>query len=87
MDKNPNDHNEKPSTTLPGVVQKVIPSPHPSVPEKAEIEIKGADDLYREIRVVNTLTDDDGNKVGLKKGAEVDVTIEADVKDTIKKEQ
>jgi hypothetical protein len=87
MDKGSNDHDEKPSTTLPGVVQKVIPSPHPSVPEKVEIEIKGADDLYREIRVVNTLTDEDGNEVGLKKGAEVDVTIEADVKDTIKKEQ
>ena len=39
------------------------------------------------MRVVNTLTDEDGNEVGLKKGAEVDVTIEADVKDTIKKEQ
>ena len=41
------DDEEKPSTTLPGVVKKVIPSPHPSVPEKAEIEVKGADDLYR----------------------------------------
>jgi len=41
MDKNSNDHNEKSSTTLPGVVQKVIPSPHPSVPEKAEIGSRG----------------------------------------------
>ena len=84
MDKNSNDHNEKPSTTLPGVVQKVIPSPHPSVPEKAEIEVNGADDLYREIRVDNALTDKDGDTVRLKKGAEVDVTIEADEKDTTK---
>ncbi len=80
MDKNLNDHNEKPSTTLPGVVQKIIKSPHPSVPEKAEIEVKGADDLYREIRVANALTDKDGDKVRLKEGAEVDVTIEADKK-------
>jgi hypothetical protein len=87
MDKTTNDQGEKPSTTLPGVVQKIIKSLHPSVPEKAEIEVKGADDLYREIRVVNTLTDEDGNKVGLKKGADVDVTVEADKKDTIKKEQ
>lgn len=86
MDKNSNDQNEKPSTTLPGVVQKIIPSPHPSVPEKAEIEVKGADDLYREIRIDNTFTDKDGDKVGLKKGAEVDITIEADAKDAIKKE-
>jgi hypothetical protein len=78
MDKKTDHNNETPSTTLPGVVQKVIPSPHPSIPEKAGIEIEGADDLYREIRIVNTLTDEHGNKVGLKSGAEVDVTIEAD---------
>jgi hypothetical protein len=81
---NANDDSKKPSTTLPGVVQKVIPSRHPSVPEKAEIEVKGADDLYREIRVDNTLTDKDGKKVRLKKGAEVDVTIQADEEDTTK---
>jgi len=86
MDNNSNDHDEKPSTTLPGVVQKIIPSPHPSVPEKVEIDVKGADDLYREVRIDNTLTDKDGDKVSLKKGAEVDVTIEADAKDTIKKQ-
>jgi hypothetical protein len=87
MDKKSNDDNEKPSTTLPGVVQKIIPSPHPDLPEKAEIELKGADELYREIRIDNTLTDEKGNKVGLKTGAEVDVTIEADHKDTVKKEK
>ena len=81
------DGEEKPSTTLPGVVQKVIPSPHPSVPEKAEIEVKGADDLYREIRVDNVLTDKDGGTVRLKRGAEVDVTIEADEEDTAKQRE
>jgi hypothetical protein len=84
MDKTTKDETEKPSTTLPGVVQKVIPSLHPSVPEKVEIEVEGADDLYREIRVDNALTDKDGDKVRLKKGAEVDVTIQADEKDTTK---
>ena len=81
MDK---DDQGKPSTTLPGVVHKVIKSPHPSVPEKAEIEVKGADDLYREIRVENALTDKDGDKVRLKEGAEVDVIIQADEEDTTK---
>ena len=81
---NANDESKKPSTTLSGIVQKVIPSPHPSMPEKAEIEVKGADDLYREIRVDNALTDKDGEKVRLKKGAEVDVTIQADEEDTTK---
>ncbi len=87
MDKSSNDDSEKPSTTLPGVVQKIIKSPDPRDPEKAEIEVEGADDLYREIRIDNTLMDKDGEKVGLKKGAEVDVTIEADEKDTIKKQK
>jgi hypothetical protein len=81
MDK---DDQEKPSTTLPGVVQKIIKSPHPSIPDKAEIGVKGADDLYREIRVDNSLTDKDGQKVSLKKGAEVNITIEADEEDTTK---
>jgi len=69
---------------MPGVLRKIKKSPHPSVPEKAEIEVKGADDLYREIRVDNALSDKDGEKVRLKQGAEVDVTIEADDKDTTK---
>jgi hypothetical protein len=86
MDKSSNDHGEKPSTTMPGVVQKIIKSPYPSVPEKAEIDVKGADDLYREIRIENTLTDKDGETVGLKKGVEVDVIIQAEEKDTIKKQ-
>ena len=35
-------------------------------------------ELYREIRVENTLSDERGNEVGLKPDADVDVTIEAD---------
>src|ERR1700730_16673184 len=69
---------EKPSVTLPGTVEKIIKPSHPSQPEKAQIAIEGADDLYREIRIENTLTDEKGDEVSLKKGAEVDVTIEAD---------
>lgn len=41
---------------------------------------------YREIRIENTLEDAQGKKVKLKEGAEVDVTIEADPKDTAPKE-
>jgi hypothetical protein len=47
-------------------VAKVIKSPHPSLPEKAEIDIHDADHLYREIRVDNELTDDAGEKASLK---------------------
>jgi hypothetical protein len=70
---------------LRGTVAKVIKSPHPSQPEKAEIDIHDADDLYREIRVDNELTDDAGEKASLKPGAEVDVIVEADSDATLKK--
>jgi len=67
------------TTTLPGKVEKVI-HPHPSSgePEKAQIAVEGADHLYREIRVPNRLVDDNGHKVKLKEGADVEVKIEAD---------
>ena len=69
----------KASTTLPAKVQKVIKSlPHSGEPEKAQIVVEGADHLYREIRVPNSLTDDHGDKVKLKEGAGVEVKIEAD---------
>jgi len=50
----------------------------PSEPEKAQIAIHGADHLYREVRIENTLTDENGEKVHLKPGAEVEVTIAAE---------
>jgi hypothetical protein len=40
--------------------------------------------LYREIRIENALTDEDGNKVRLKPRAEVDVMVEADTDATTK---
>ena len=69
---------ERPNVTLPGTVEKIIKSPSPGEAEKAQISIEGADDLYREIRIENSLTDENGDEVGLKKGAEVEVTVEAD---------
>jgi hypothetical protein len=69
---------ENPSVTLPGIVEKIIPPVHPSEPEKAQIGIDGADDLYREIRVENALQDENGRTVSLKPGAQVEVTIAAD---------
>jgi hypothetical protein len=68
---------EKPSATLPGTVEKIIKSPHPSDPEKAQIAVEGADELYKEIRIVNNLTDENGDEVRLKQGAKVEVTVEA----------
>jgi hypothetical protein len=68
---------EKPSTTLPGTVEKIIKPLSPDDTEKAQITVEGADHLYREIRIENTLTDENGDKVRLKPGAEVEVTVEA----------
>jgi hypothetical protein len=68
------------SVTLPATVEKVIKSPYPDEPDKAHIVVvDGAPELYREIRIDNTLQNDQGEEVELKPGAEVDVTVEAPV--------
>ena len=68
----------KPKTTLPGKVEKVIKPLDPRESEKAQIDIEGADELYREIRIENKLTDEQGKDVQLKEGEDVDVTVEGD---------
>ena len=68
---------EHPSTTLPGTVDRVITSPRLSQPEKIQIAVDGADRLYRNLRIENTLTDELGDDVRLKKGAHVEVTVTA----------
>jgi hypothetical protein len=76
---------DKATITLPGTVEKIIRSNHPGEPDKVQIAIEGADELYREIRVENTLHGPDGNAVCLKKGAEVDVSVEAQTESTVPK--
>ncbi|HKV77885.1 MAG TPA: hypothetical protein VJP02_07090 [Candidatus Sulfotelmatobacter sp.] len=70
---------------LQGTVQKIIKPLGPNDPEKAQIEVEGADDLYREIRIENELADEQGDKSKLKPGAQVDVIVEADSSATLKK--
>jgi hypothetical protein len=77
---------EKATVTLPGTVEKIIPAVGSHEPEKVQIAVEGADDLYREIRIDNTLRDEAGNDVSLKKGAEVEVTIAADLEATTKQQ-
>jgi hypothetical protein len=72
---------EQPSITMPGTVDKIISSPRPSQSEKAQISVDGADQRYRELRIENTLTDEHGDDVKLKKGAHVQVTVTAETKD------
>jgi hypothetical protein len=73
---------KKPSATRPGTVQKIVKSPYPGEPEKAQIVVEGADDLYRELRVENTLTDEKGDEVSMKQGAHVEVIVEAEPGET-----
>jgi hypothetical protein len=73
---------EHPSVTMPGAVDKIIPSPRPSQPEKAQIAVDGAGHRYQDLRIENTLTDEHGDDVRLKKGEHVEVTVTAEVEAT-----
>jgi hypothetical protein len=78
---------EKPNITLPATVEKIIKSPDPKMPEKAQINIeRGAEPLYQEIRIENTLKDSQGRDVKLKEGAKVDVKVEAHDSGVIRKD-
>ena len=76
---------KRPWKTVPAVVQKIVKSIYQDQLEKVEISIPAADDLFREIRIENRLTDADGQPVALKTGAQLDITFEAEAKDTVKK--
>ena len=70
--------NVNPSTTLMGTVQKIIKPLVSSDAERAQIVVEGADHLYKELRIENALTDASGNRVHLKPGAKVQLTVEAE---------
>jgi hypothetical protein len=69
---------ERPKTVVPGTVDKLIPSAGPKRPEKAQVSIDGTDHGYRDLRIENSLTDEHGDEVKLKKGAHVQVTVMAE---------
>jgi hypothetical protein len=72
---------EQPSTTVPGTVEKIIPSPGANQPEKAQIAVDGAARPFRDLRIDNTLIDEHGDDVRLLKGAHVEVTVTAKAAD------
>jgi hypothetical protein len=63
---------EQPSVSMPGTVDKIIPSPSLSQPEEAQIAVEGADRQKQDLRIENTLTDEHGDDVKFKKGARVE---------------
>ena len=69
---------EQPTVSMPGTVDKIIPSRSPSQPEEAQIAGEGADS--QKLRIENALTDEHGDDVRLKKGAHVEITVTAEPK-------
>ncbi len=45
---------------------------------EAQIAVEGADHRFRDLRIENTLTDENGDDVKLKKDAHVEVTVTAE---------
>ena len=76
-------HN-RPWSTLQAVANKIIPSGPARGPERVEISLQDGDYLFREVRIENSFLHPDGSAVGLKQGARLDVTFEADATDTVK---
>ncbi len=60
---------EQPSAALPGIVDKITPSPGPSQAQKAQIAGEGVDFGHRDL-----------HDARLKKGAHVEVTVAAETK-------
>jgi hypothetical protein len=69
---------DKTKTSMTATVKNILPSFDPREPDKAEIHVRDADPLFQELRVPNSFRDEKGQEVELKKGAEVEVHIEAD---------
>jgi hypothetical protein len=66
---------DEPSATMTGTVDKIVPPSRPNQPEKAQIAVDVSDRGYRNLRIENSLTDEHGDDVKLKKGAHVEVTV------------
>ena len=66
---------EQPSAAVAGTVDKIIPSPRRSEPEKARIAVDGTGRRDHHLRIENALTDENGDDVKLNKGSHVEVTV------------
>jgi hypothetical protein len=73
------------SVTLPATVEKILRAKS-AEPEKIQISVDGCDELYSELRVENTLKNESGDSVTLKRGAHIEVTINADA-DALKEKE
>jgi hypothetical protein len=72
----------KPSVRMPARANRLLSSiDGPN--KKVEITIPAADDLFREIRIENRLLGLDGLAVSLASGAELTITVEAEISGTV----
>ena len=69
---------------LSAIVRKIIPPLMSGEPETVEIRLDDGEDLYREIRIANTFTDQNGEAGSLKPGSRVAIIVEADAEDVTK---
>jgi hypothetical protein len=74
----------RPWKTVTAVVSKLLTPAYPTQPERVEISIPEADDLFREIRIANDFSSPDGEVVGLQAGTQLEITFEADIRDATK---
>jgi hypothetical protein len=63
------------NSTRVGRVEKIIKPLVPGEPEKVQIAVEGTDHRFTKIRIENVLTDKTGEKVRLKSGSKVRVTV------------
>jgi hypothetical protein len=73
----------RPWKAATGIVRKLLTPMYATQPQKIEISIPDADNLFREIRIANSFISPNGGSVALKAGVLVHITIEADLKDTV----
>ena len=66
---------QKQIATLSGTVEMITKSSRPGEHERAQIAVEEADHSYMQIRIKNTLTDENGEEVHLKPDAKVRVTV------------
>jgi hypothetical protein len=73
------------NTTMPGTVDKIMPSRSRRQSEEAQIRLDTAARRHRDLLIENSLTDEPVHEVKFKKGARVDVTIAVEPQTAIAK--
>jgi hypothetical protein len=68
---------ERPALIMDGTVLKVVRSRRADKPDSAQIALNVVEKQHRDLRIENSLTDEHGDDVKLKKGAPVEVTVTA----------